>query len=843
MALELSQYQKDIIKFYKENPSANMQVNALAGAGKSYILKQLSDLSTKSDIYMAFNNTVAKEMETKITNPKVKIKTFHALAYSYMMYNMENHGSRNGIGKQRNTNNKPVLDNLKPYKILEKFFENRKWEDFDEKFWLTENYVKLYNLVRLTRTEVNGKSIARLVRDHNLFSNYEFGFAPPSPDQAADMIIKLDNASLNEFELHNTIDFTDMLYITFLKISDKEWSVPPWGFYTNIFVDESQDMNNLQLLFLKFIKRKGGRYVFVGDFHQCQPYGTKIALIDEQWKNIEDIEIGDKVVQYNRNRGNDNYGNSSFVGHHSKGLHNDYCVVDKQEFFTDKLIRITAETNESSSYTPNHMCYVKFNRETTQNATCLYLMENNSGYFRIGTVKMYSSQSSLGIKYRTKAENFHRCWILNIYDNEKDAWVNEQKYSLKYQIPQIIFQDWKTKYTDEDRAIIYEAVFGQMRGRAIALLDEFGRDINFPLYERGNVFSHTARDHGFETAASNIIAKYMDCLVYDPNNRKLKNLSSGKKELTPPVPIYRNITKVEAIYGLVKVVGITTNYNHTYVADGIVTHNSIYSFAGANANSFHMVDKLFAPLTSFNLPICYRCPTLHLDKVNKEFHIPIKPRPDAPKGSIKYIEKEDIVKYVKVGDLIIARKNKWLTDVILSLASNGIPIFMQDKELVDNILKMVDKKKSNTAKGIYDKLTKSKNKYQKQMMETIRQAHDDNGNQINQVVDTNAKVDQIDFVLKITQAYLKNNPYALKSDLIRYLTRLLNTTDIHDCVRITSVHKAKGLEADHVFVLNEGQICKDFRHSPEQAEQEVNLSYISLTRSKDVMYLVAEEES
>ena len=56
-----------------------------------------------------------------------------------------------------------------------------------------------------------------------------------------------------------------------------------------------------------------------------------------------------------------------------------------------------------------------------------------------------------------------------------------------------------------------------------------------------------------------------------------------------------------------------------------------------------------------------------------------------------------------------------------------------------------------------------------------------------------------------------------------------------------TIHKAKGLEADNVFVLNEAKVTKDFRNSPEQQTQEYNLSYISITRAKNTLYLVKED--
>ena len=103
-----------------------------------------------------------------------------------------------------------------------------------------------------------------------------------------------------------------------------------------------------------------------------------------------------------------------------------------------------------------------------------------------------------------------------------------------------------------------------------------------------------------------------------------------------------------------------------------------------------------------------------------------------------------------------------------------------------------------------------------------------------------AKIDNINFVLEILKYYQNRSGNTSTLEFQRYLDKLLNTSPSSDCVTLSSVHKAKGLEADNVFVLNEGKVCFDPRNSPELQQQEKNLSYISLTRAKNKMYLVKE---
>lgn len=1043
---ELSSYQKDILDYFVKNPHSNILINALAGSGKSSTLRLLTEHTKTSDVYLAFNNSVAEEFRQKITNPKTKVYTIHALSFLIMNTNLSDESKSNkkgGFGKKPGSNESAKLDNLKPYKILDSIYPSEFGKiSFEYKQFLSSNFISLYNLVRVTMTDLdNIEEINKLVKDHNLFIDLsENNFKAPNESAIYSIINRLDKKSKAQFESEKTIDFTDMIYITYWKLKEKEWTVPYWLLFTNIYLDEClpgyihvpclindgsffnerhftlenlwkmqerdeklpfvvsynelnkilefkqikkvmkrriaktwgirinklcefknsketitkkdfqdirstdkhlfltedgwkymkdlkigdkvlimdrsnpigysyaeiiktfpgkvervydievednhtfvaksdphdngfivhncQDQNNLQLNIIKFIKREGGRYIAVGDEHQCHPLGTKIYLQDGQIKNIEDIEIGDKVIEYSTDLGlfRSNlikYGkDNSFVGANSKGANNpnkqSFEVVDKQNFYTDEIIKIKLENGLESSYTNNHRCYVKFNEKTTQNATCLYLMERMDGYFRIGTVKMYASQSSLGIKFRTRSEKFDRAWILNVYDTDEEAWVNEQKYSLKYQIPQLIFDFKKVKYNQEELDYIYNGV-PDIRRRAISLLEEFGRDIHYPLYIRQDVHSHLARTHAFLTQACNIIPKYMDALFFDENNRRVYQSGKNAGGIRAVKSSYSQIISIERIKKLQEVIGLTTTGYHNYVADGILTHNSVYNFTGSNAYSFNLIPQMFAPMKEFDLPICYRCPKSHLKKVNDQFGIPIIPRDDAPEGKIKTINKNQIIKYIQPGDMIISRKNKWLSDIIPELVANGFSVYMEDKEMVAAIKKMIDPKKFRTVIALENNLIKSyenflnkghKNKkgnlstkYIKTELEKNNKENLIKNNLNTETEDINStQIDNLLFLLTICKYYSKN--YNSNNNLLtfgKFVNKILCTEPNDEAIRVTSVHKAKGLEADNVFVLNEGKICYIPMNSKEQNIQEKNLSYISITRAKENLYLVREE--
>jgi superfamily I DNA/RNA helicase len=67
-------------------------------------------------------------------------------------------------------------------------------------------------------------------------------------------------------------------------------------------------------------------------------------------------------------------------------------------------------------------------------------------------------------------------------------------------------------------------------------------------------------------------------------------------------------------------------------------------------------------------------------------------------------------------------------------------------------------------------------------------------------------------------------------------------SDQRASVWLSTVHRAKGLEADRVFILKPHKLPLVWpSQRPAQREQEMNLKYVALTRSKDVLTFCYEE--
>lgn len=279
-------------------------------------------------------------------------------------------------------------------------------------------------------------------------------------------------------------------------------------------------------------------------------------------------------------------------------------------------------------------------------------------------------------------------------------------------------------------------------------------------------------------------------------------------------------------------------------------NQAIYGFSGADCHAIDNIRRLYNPI-EYDLPVNYRCPSKHLRYVNREFNIPIQPRPDAPEGNLYNIEYEDIEYYIKQGDCILARKNADLCKVALELLSQGFSIYIRDESLVNKLLKEIKKAK----KELKD-LTELPNYIigiRSQQLKLLRERNQQLQN--SGVIDTSS-IDEISFTdtnidLLDCVDVLYNNYYNDNRDKVNklkdfnafalYVQEKLQTKGTRNSIQCVSIHQAKGKEYNRVFILNKARVYTEFGRTADQRKQESNLSYIALTRSKNIIYLVGSD--
>ena len=179
----------------------------------------------------------------------------------------------------------------------------------------------------------------------------------------------------------------------------------------------------------------------------------------------------------------------------------------------------------------------------------------------------------------------------------------------------------------------------------------------------------------------------------------------------------------------------------------------------------------------------------------------------------------------------------------MRLLKAGKSIYIKDKEIVNKTLKFV-KRNSKKSETIYELRSQiifeqKQNKKKQEKLEELVQKGEINAEELN-AVDFNAGyLDILDCVIALIDNYIAEVKHSSKvNDFLDYIPKKLNTEDKQGCIVCTSIHQAKGLEANNVFILNEAREFFEFARTSEQRQQEKNLSYVALTRAKENLYLV-----
>lgn len=792
-------YQSNIFDFMLHG-QGNAVVKATAGSGKTSTIVNAIRLIPKKlrCLFIAFNKEIVKELERKLNGiSNVEVKTVHSLGllmirrnfteiieidqYKYKTFIKKNIGSLSDIET--------------------KGFNKREYEQY------IDNIIELVDLGRLNLCQCE-KELLVVIERHDI----------SILDDECDVVLKvLKWGSENII----TIDFTDMVWLPY------ELSLKPVGLqYDWILADEIQDFSpSHRELFLRCFKR-GTRFIGVGDENQCQPSGTKISMGNDTLKNIEDVEIGDKVISY-----------FDKTKCHYKGYNNSkYAdkVVAINKRIVNNTIKITTENGLTSEYTYEHLTYAKFNRIKTKGAYALYLMCNENGMYRIGKTQLFNDHSNygFGLKCRMRNEACYKAWILQIFPSEKEARMNEIYYSTLFSIPQIVFKQERcgsTYFNDVDIVSLYNRI-GDLTENVSKCLKHFNKLYNHPFCINDNSDKHS-REYMSSYAACNLFSDYMDVNIYDINNVHLRTHGSKYKSYNIVKGRYVNISKLEILSDEKTVYSLEIENNHNYVADGILTHNCLYSFAGSSPESFKKLQEL-PNTTTFPLSISYRC-AKNIVKYANSIVPSMEHKAEAEDGVVIH---NAHISDIQNGDMVLCRNKMPLIKLYMRFLRMGIKSFVRGQDIGVNLLKMVsntDKQELNTSLTndgvfvrLYEKLFDIRNKL---------------------MIKRGLDIDDATFSDLVMNVYDSIKALETLSEGITTAAELslrINNvfTSDGEGICLSTIHKAKGLEADNVYILCRTLMPSKMAKKDWEIEQEQNITYVAYTRAKKKLAFVSEKE-
>jgi ATP-dependent exoDNAse (exonuclease V) beta subunit len=231
---------------------------------------------------------------------------------------------------------------------------------------------------------------------------------------------------------------------------------------------------------------------------------------------------------------------------------------------------------------------------------------------------------------------------------------------------------------------------------------------------------------------------------------------------------------------------------------------AIYGFRGADSTAMDLFKGAQLPLS-----ICYRCPKSVVIEAQK-----IVPQIEYSDlqivGSISDVSDPEYCS----GDFVLCRTNAPLVGACLDVIRSGKKAVIKGRDIGDNLVKLV-KDLANPIDNIdtlkerlYDWLTKrcSETKYEaKKIMYN----------------------DKSDTILALCEGC------KCVSEVISKIETIFS--DTLTGVVFSTIHKAKGLEADNIYILR-----PDLLPHPRGGNQEMNLKYVAITRAKKNLFFIKD---
>lgn len=257
----------------------------------------------------------------------------------------------------------------------------------------------------------------------------------------------------------------------------------------------------------------------------------------------------------------------------------------------------------------------------------------------------------------------------------------------------------------------------------------------------------------------------------------------------------------------------------------------INTFCGSSEEAFQYM-KDYPKTIQFDLPICYRCPRTVVE-LAKTLVPDIKCREDAPKGDI--IEK-CWTSSLRSGDMVLCRSKAPLLKVYTKLLRKGIQCHIKGQDIGINLKKLIDEvdieelntnlKSDGVFVRLYDNLFEIRNK----LMESKGLDYQD-------ATLTNYITNMYDMIKALT--VLAEN-YTTKTELLSHIDEIFDET--REGVILSTIHKAKGLEADNVYILCNSSMPSSLAKKDWEKNAEQNLIYVAYTRAKNKLGFISEDE-
>jgi len=256
---------------------------------------------------------------------------------------------------------------------------------------------------------------------------------------------------------------------------------------------------------------------------------------------------------------------------------------------------------------------------------------------------------------------------------------------------------------------------------------------------------------------------------------------------------------------------------------------AIYAWAGADSRS---MDNIKQRVSAIELPLttCYRCPRSHVE-LAATVRPGIEAAPGARQGRLVRGDEDEAIETVAMGDLVICRTTEPLVALCFKLIRAGRPARVRGREIGERLLvvvRAVERQPGFT----YREFERYLDQYLRAYIAQVEEDVEDDAAML-----VTSMQDRVETVRTVYRRTRPSSGQQLRHEINKVFA------DTGDVIWLSTVHRAKGLEADRVFILRPELMPHPNAKTSSQKEQEGNLEYVAYTRAKDMLFFIEDRET
>lgn len=255
-------------------------------------------------------------------------------------------------------------------------------------------------------------------------------------------------------------------------------------------------------------------------------------------------------------------------------------------------------------------------------------------------------------------------------------------------------------------------------------------------------------------------------------------------------------------------------------------HQAIYGFRGADSQSMPNLANEFKT-TTLPLSISYRCPKLVVAEAQR-FVSHIQSHEDAPDGEVVHLGDKFSPQDFNPQDAIVCRANAPIITLAFRCLREKIPVRVLGREIGAGLTALIKKMRACDLQDLDARLLDFQaiecDKFMRRNMDQKAEALMD-------------KVATIQVFIDGLEPHQRTI-----DDLIQLIESLFTDND-KGRLTLCTIHKAKGLEWHHVYVLNPHLMPSKYAKQDWQKAQETNIQYVAVTRARHRLAYISTEEA